>query len=122
MANDYFRRQHSAKRGGKVVTMPLVEDGAQLPAATMQSAAEMRKSALMEQLDRKLRSAPEVIGERDRAFFWLYYRQGFTAEEIAGMAASGLTSKGVESALRRVTLWLRAAVDGEKEPDPVETG
>jgi RNA polymerase sigma factor (sigma-70 family) len=122
VANDYFRRQHSAKRGGKVVTMPLVEDGAQLPAATMQSAAEMRKSALMEQLDRKLRSAPEVIGERDRAFFWLYYRQGFTAEEIAGMAASGLTSKGVESALRRVTLWLRAAVDGEKEPDPVETG
>jgi RNA polymerase sigma factor (sigma-70 family) len=122
VANDYFRRQYSAKRGGKVVTMPLLEDGAQILSATMQSAVEMRKSTLMEQLDRKLRSAPEVIGERDRAFFWLYYRQGFTAEEIAGMAGSGLTSKGVESALRRVTLWLRAAVDRNSEPEVVETG
>jgi RNA polymerase sigma factor (sigma-70 family) len=122
VANDYFRRQYSAKRGGKVVTMPLLEDGAQLPAATMQSAADMRKSALMDQLDRKLRAAPEVIGERDRAFFWLYYLQGFTAEEIAALAASGLTAKGVESALRRVTIWLRTQVDGEKPAVRVESG
>jgi RNA polymerase sigma factor (sigma-70 family) len=122
VANDYFRRQYSAKRGGKVVTMPLVEDGAQLPAATMQAAARMRQSALLAQLDRKLRSAPEVVGERDRAFFWLYYRQGFTAEEIAGLAASGLTPKGVESALRRVTIWLRAEVEGENPADRVESG
>ncbi len=122
VANDYFRRRYSAKRGGKVVTMPLIEDGAQLPSATMQSAAEMRKSALLDQLDRMLRSAPEVIAERDRAFFWLYYRQGFTAEEIAGLAASGLTAKGVESALRRVTIWLRCQVDREKREDRVESG
>jgi len=122
VANDFFRRQYSAKRGGKVVTMPLVEDGAQLPAATMQAAARMRQSALFAQLDRKLRSAPEVVGERDRAFFWLYYRQGFTAEEIAGLAASGLTPKGVESALRRVTIWLRAEVEGENPADRVESG
>jgi RNA polymerase sigma factor (sigma-70 family) len=122
VANDYFRRQYSAKRGGKVVTMQLVEDGAQLPAATMQASARMRQSALLEQLDRKLRSAPQVIGERDRAFFWLYYRQGFTAEEIAGLAASGLTAKGVESALRRVTIWLRCQVEGEKPAEGVESG
>jgi DNA-directed RNA polymerase specialized sigma24 family protein len=88
----------------------------------MQSAADMRKSALMDQLDRKLRAAPEVIGERDRAFFWLYYLQGFTAEEIAALAASGLTAKGVESALRRVTIWLRTQVDGEKPAVRVESG
>ena len=122
VANDYFRRMYSAKRGGKVVTMPLVEDGAQLPAASAQPAAQMRQSALLAQLDRKLRSAPEVIGERDRAFFWLYYRQGFTAEEIAGLAACGLTAKGVESALRRVTIWLRAEVERENPADRVESG
>jgi len=122
VANDHFRRLYSVKRGGKVVTMPLVEDGAQLPAATMQAAARMRQSALLAQLDRKLRSAPEVVGERDRAFFWLYYRQGFTAEEIAGLAASVLTPKGVESALRRVTIWLRAEVEGENPADRVESG
>ena len=122
VANDYFRRQYSAKRGGKVVTMPLIEDGAFAPAASVQPAAQMRQSALMEQLDRKLRSAPEVIGERDRTFFWLYYRQGFTAEEIAGLAASGLTAKGVESALRRVTIWLRAEVERGNPADRVESG
>jgi RNA polymerase sigma factor (sigma-70 family) len=122
VANDYFRRQYSAKRGGKVVTMPLAEDGAFVAAGSVQPAERMRQSALMEQLDRKLRSAPEVVGERDRAFFWLYYRQGFTAEEIAGLAASGLTAKGVESALRRVTIWLRAEVERENPADRVESG
>jgi len=122
VANDYFRRMYSAKRGGKVVTMPLVEDGVQLPAASVQPAAQMRQSALPAQLDRKLRSAPEVIGERDRAFFWLYYRQGFTAEEIAGLAASGLTAKGVESALRRVTVWLRGEVERAEPAARAESG
>ncbi|MGD0786715.1 MAG: sigma-70 family RNA polymerase sigma factor [Terracidiphilus sp.] len=122
VANDYFRRQYSAKRGGKVVTMPLLEDAAQLPAATTQPAARMAQSALLAQLDRKLRSAPKVIGERDRAFFWLYYRQGFTAEEIAGLAATGLTAKGVESALRRVTIWLRGEVERENPAAQAESG
>jgi RNA polymerase sigma-70 factor (ECF subfamily) len=80
VANDYFRRIYSAKRGGKVVITPLAD------------------------------------GDTQWSFFWLYYRQGFTAEEIAGMSAAGLTAKGVESALRRVTLWLR----GEVEPAKLE--
>jgi RNA polymerase sigma factor (sigma-70 family) len=122
VANDYFRRQYSAKRGGKVVTMPLADEGAFVPAASVQPAAQMRQSALLAQLDRKLRSSPEAVGERDRAFFWLYYRQGFTAEEIAGLAASGLTAKGVESALRRVTIWLRAEVERGNPADRVESG
>jgi RNA polymerase sigma factor (sigma-70 family) len=122
VANDYFRRLYSAKRGGKVVTMPLIEDGAFAPAASVQPAAQMRQSALMEQLDRKLRSAPEVIGERDRTFFWLYFYQGFTAEEIAGLAASELTAKGVESALRRVTIWLRGEIERGKPTARAESG
>jgi RNA polymerase sigma-70 factor (ECF subfamily) len=71
----------------------------------------MQHSALLEQLDRKLLSAPKIIGHRDRALFWLYYRQGFTAEEISRLPAAGLTAKGVESALRRVTAWLRAEIE-----------
>src|SRR5271166_2990091 len=30
VANDYFRRIYSTKRGGKVVTMPLIDDDAQI--------------------------------------------------------------------------------------------
>jgi RNA polymerase sigma-70 factor (ECF subfamily) len=72
---------------------------------------------LLAQLDQKLRSAPEIIPERDRALFWLYYRQGYTAEEIARLSATGLTAKGVESALRRVTNWLKNEV-GPGKPGP----
>jgi RNA polymerase sigma-70 factor (ECF subfamily) len=74
-ANDYFRRQNSEKRGGKVVTMPLIEDAACMPATSASQAGQMQRSVLLAQLDQKLRSAPEAIGERDRALFWLYYLQ-----------------------------------------------
>lgn len=114
VANDYFRRIYSTKRGGKVVTMPLMDDDAQMPLDGARPVARMQQAALMAELDEKLRSAPAEIGERDRALFWLYYQQGYTAEEIARISAAGLTAKGVESALRRVTVWLRDEV-GQKE-------
>lgn len=113
VTNDYFRRQYSTKRGGKVLTMPLL-DGDSSQAAIDPSA--MQQSALLQQLDRKLLSAPKIIGPRDRALFWLYYRQGFTAEEISRLPAAGLTPKGVESALRRVTMWLRDEIDRGEVP------
>jgi RNA polymerase sigma-70 factor (ECF subfamily) len=108
VANDYYRRQYSAKRGGKVLTVPLL-DRDSAPASLQHFG--MQHSALLQQLDRKLLSAPKIIGARDRALFWLYYRQGFTAEEISRLPASGLTPKGVESALRRVATWLREEID-----------
>jgi RNA polymerase sigma-70 factor (ECF subfamily) len=116
VGNDYFRRLYSAKRGGKVVTMQLADDAAPIPEAGAHQAAQMQRSVLLAQLDRKLSSAPGVIAERDRALFWLYYLQGFTAEEIAAFPLFGLTAKGVESALRRVTTWLRSQI---KQPMPV---
>jgi RNA polymerase sigma-70 factor, ECF subfamily len=115
VANDYFRRIHSTKRGGKVVTMALGEDDAHLPMDGAGPAARMQQATLMGQLDEKLCSAPDAISERDRALFWLYYQHGYTAEEIARLSAAGLTAKGVESALRRVTVWLRDAI-GNKGP------
>ena len=67
----------------------------------------MHRDALLAQLDEKLRSAPEAVSERDRALFWLYYLQGLSADEIAALPKSELTTKGVESILRRITAWLR---------------
>jgi len=122
VANDYFRRTHSAKRGGKVVTMALAEEGAPGPSASVHPTARLDQEVLLSQLDQKLRSAPEVICERDRALFWLYYRQGLTAEEIAGLGGAGLTPKGVESALRRVAKWLKGEVEKQKQGNPAESG
>jgi RNA polymerase sigma-70 factor (ECF subfamily) len=122
VANDYFRRLYSLKRGGKVITMPLAGDGDFIHEPGVHPVAQMQQSVLMAQLDSKLSSAPGVIAERDRALFWLYYLQGFTAEEIAALPLFGLTAKGVESALRRVTLWLRAEVQQRVPRNQAESG
>ena len=113
VANDYFRRAHSTKRGGKVVTSTL--DSEALPALAGSDSSVVQKSVLYGQIDQKMRSAPETISERDRNLFWLYYLQGLTAEEIAELPGIGLTCKGVESALRRVTRCLRGEL-GPRRP------
>jgi RNA polymerase sigma-70 factor (ECF subfamily) len=118
VTNDYYRRQYSTKRGGKVITMPLLDGDSAQALHTAVQPSPLQHSALLQQLDRKLLSAPKIIGARDRALFWLYYRQGFTAEEISRLPAAGLTPKGVESALRRVTTWLREEIDGGGAPGP----
>jgi RNA polymerase sigma-70 factor, ECF subfamily len=119
VANDYFRRQHSEKRGGKVVTV-VIEDG---PGGVIHPSreddAEIQRAVLFSELDQMLRAAPGATSERDRALFWLYYLQGLTADEIAGLPASELSAKGVESALRRVTTWLRAEM-GPRSPSGAE--
>jgi RNA polymerase sigma-70 factor (ECF subfamily) len=122
VANDYFRRIYSAKRGGKVVTMAIADDGGPGPASGAHQSANLERSVLLAQLDEKLRSAPEVIGERDRALFWLYYQQGLTAEEIAALKGAELTPKGVESALRRVAKWLRGEVERPRQNENAESG
>ena len=121
VANDYFRRMSSQKRGGNVVTTPLAEDAVPLSPAGASQAAQMRRSVLLSELDRKLRLAPGVISERDRALFWLYYLQGLTAEEIARLPVAGLTAKGVESVLRRVTMWLRKEIERRRPEDQTES-
>ena len=89
VANDYFRRLYSAKRGGKVVTMPLLDDDTTLPLQAVRPATQMQQSALLAQLDEKLRSAPDSIPERDRALFWLYYLQGYTARKLLACRRPG---------------------------------
>jgi RNA polymerase sigma-70 factor (ECF subfamily) len=44
---------------------------------------------------------------RDVAIFWLFYEQGYTAKEISLLPTVGLTVKGVEAALFRLTRFLR---------------
>jgi RNA polymerase sigma-70 factor, ECF subfamily len=107
VANDYFRRQHSEKRGGKVVTMVIDEGAASAIQGSRSGDADMQRGVLFSELDRMLRASPGPTAERDRTLFWLYYLQGLTADEIAALPGSELSAKGVESALRRVTTWLR---------------
>ena len=114
VANDYFRRQQSEKRGGKVVTVLLDDSPSGSIHATREGTPEMQRAVLFQEFDRMLRSATGPTAERDRTLFWLYYLQGLTADEIAALPGSELSPKGVESALRRVTTWLRKQIEMQK--------
>ena len=80
----------------------------------------MQRAVLFAELDRMLRAAPGAAAERDRTLFWLYYLQGLTADEIAALPGSELSAKGVESALRRVTTWLRKEMKARKPEHQTE--
>jgi RNA polymerase sigma-70 factor (ECF subfamily) len=50
---------------------------------------------------------PSETAERDKALFLLYFQQGLSARAIACLPAMGLSEKGVESAILRMTRQLR---------------
>ena len=74
------------------------------------ASAEM--SVLMEQVDGALtRSTTAETRERDRTVFWLYYKHGFTAKAIAALPAVGLSIKGVETVIFRLTKAIRKSLN-----------
>jgi RNA polymerase sigma-70 factor, ECF subfamily len=102
VALDHFRTRTSQKRRSEVE-----DDGTNIEASVPESGIE--RATLLQQLERQLASTET---ERDRTIFWLYYRQGYTARDIAAMPQLGLTQKGVESCIYRLTQALRSAVLG----------
>ena len=52
--------------------------------------------------------------ERDTTIFWCFYEQGYTAKEISLLPNVGLTVKGVEAALFRLTRYVREKLGMEK--------
>ncbi|HEV3036848.1 MAG TPA: sigma-70 family RNA polymerase sigma factor [Candidatus Angelobacter sp.] len=47
------------------------------------------------------------LEQKERAIFWLWYQQGFTAKEIASLPGIDLTPKGVESVIYRITKLIK---------------
>jgi len=69
---------------------------------------------LLREIDDLLRKPPTT--ERDRQIFWLYYRQGLSAKEIAAISSLNLKIKGVESAIVRLNDLVRNAFEnGERQ-------
>ena len=57
--------------------------------------------------------------ERDLAIFWFFYEQGYTAKEISLLPDVGLTVKGVEAVILRLTRYLRGEL-GDEDPEKNE--
>jgi RNA polymerase sigma-70 factor (ECF subfamily) len=109
VANDYFKRLQAGKRGGSQVDEQLEDAERTGDAADPASPASVERAVLLNEVDACLCAvAPAETQERDRTIFWLYYRQGLTAKEIVELPSIGLSLKGVESTLHRLTQLLRA--------------
>jgi len=72
----------------------------------------MEQEILLSEIDDFLkRRAFEPTFCRDYSIFWLYYKEGLTAKAIAELCCIGLTVKGVESTLLRLTKLVRQNCD-----------
>ena len=111
VAHDHFKSLHSQKRGSGEAAESIydVEPKARSGSPGGQDAIE--REILMRQINRFLETCatgPEQ--ERDRLIFWLYYKQGMSAKSIAALPSVGLSAKGVESAIARLTRLVREQV------------
>src|SRR6185437_1768431 len=105
-AHDHFRSQRTAKRGGGAPKLPLDELGAG-------AEANLDANVLMTELHacvQAVASTAEV--SRDLLIFQLYYHLGLSAAAIAAIPSMGLTVKGVESFLNRLTRAVREKLAG----------
>jgi RNA polymerase sigma-70 factor (ECF subfamily) len=121
VVHDHFKAAHAMKRGaGRAEeSADPYESGIEPIAESRGTAtAKMDREVLIQQIDQHLaRIVPPSELARNRLIFWLYYRTGLSASAIAGMPGMGLSTKGVESAILRMTRELRAVlVESPKVP------
>ena len=104
---DYFKVHYAAKRGEKLRSSADFEDSLQVRGEK----SSVENDLLLRELEQ---IAVEMAdGERDKLVFILYYRQGLTTSNIARIPGIGLSQKGVESCLHRLTERLKKKVVGE---------
>ncbi|HXA51780.1 MAG TPA: sigma-70 family RNA polymerase sigma factor [Candidatus Acidoferrum sp.] len=102
-ARDYFRIKRAGKRGLEK-TGNLDDEAGERLAAEM-TGIDVDRRVLLSQIDCALQVKPQ-----ERTVFWLYYRTGLSAKEIAALPSVQLGPKGVESLLRRMTTVVREAL------------
>jgi len=108
VAHDHFKSLHSQKRGSGEVSQILegTDPNASPSKAGGQEAIE--QEVLFRQIDECLESCLDGADkDRDRIIFWLYFQHGMTAKDIAVLPTIGLSAKGVESVVCRLTRLLR---------------
>lgn len=116
VTNDYFRKLNAQKRAGEFALDP--EDLGRVAVSHEKSAVD---SILLRDVEKYVNEV--VQSDRDRTIFWLYYRQGCTAGNIAEAPGIDLTPKGVEACLLRVTKAVRRRIfppdEGEGPSSPL---
>jgi RNA polymerase sigma-70 factor (ECF subfamily) len=104
LTHDHFKAQMSAKRGAGAVAA--VEEATLDQLAHSQESAE-REILIQEMVTLLVGRTGGPNQKRDVLIFKLFYRSGLSASEIARYPSIGLSTKGVESTIHRLTLLLR---------------
>ena len=107
VVGDYIRKKKSGKEGGGQ-PHENIDDLPQPPSDRLSAVASMLNNLRMDEIENCLqqrKGEPNFV--RDHKTFWLYFRDGFTANEIFELPDIGFKSvKGVESALLRLSAWV----------------
>lgn len=104
VVNDHMRAATAEKRGDGLSHVSL-EDA---DPRARSDRHHLDRSVLLREVEQCLNQClPGPESQRDRAIFWLYYRQGLSAQAIASLPELGLGTKGVESLLLRLTRLVR---------------
>jgi RNA polymerase sigma-70 factor (ECF subfamily) len=113
VAHDHFKSLRSQKRGSGETAQPIEDEEPKAESGSFGGQDAMEQEVLLKEIHRCLETCSEGPDqERDRLIFWLYYQQGMSAKAIAGLPTIGLTAKGVESAIFRLTRLVRERVAG----------
>jgi RNA polymerase sigma-70 factor (ECF subfamily) len=107
LAEDDIRKKNSDKEGGGQQPEN-IDDLPQPPSDRSSAVDSMLNNLRMNEIETCLQQRnDEPNFARDHKIFWLYYRDGFTANEISELPDIGFKSvKGVESALLRLGKWV----------------
>jgi RNA polymerase sigma-70 factor (ECF subfamily) len=107
VVHDHFKSALAAKRGARLAH--LESDEVDLCDVGEDGFERVARRIQLERVDDVLR---QVTAGKDqdkkRTIFWLRYRQGFTASEIAAVPNFELTTEGVESMLLRLVMMIRS--------------
>ena len=105
LGRDALRRMQTEGRDARA-TIPIDSVGYLMAS---KENTNMDRRILVAEIDEFLRSeGSQNTADRDRRIFWMYYGEGLTVASIAGNIADiGLTTKGVESVVYRLTRQIR---------------
>jgi RNA polymerase sigma-70 factor, ECF subfamily len=112
LTTDYLRKRSAVSAGGGKTQLSL--DGLEIS-----TPENVEQKIFLLEVHRHLERCAASDLKRARTVFWLYYRVGLTANEIANLNIFKLEVKGVESLLHRLTDCVRRIIaEGYSRQNP----
>jgi RNA polymerase sigma-70 factor (ECF subfamily) len=109
VVTDYFRSLNAQKRLGDKLPEP-----EELIDASTSTSPNAEQATMVREVNECIERLAE--SGRDKTIFWLYYQQGLTASDISSLPNIGLTTKGVESCIYRLTKAVRNLIVKKTAP------